>query len=96
MGVAVQSMDASAAQQLGLSVTSGALVTAAPADGSPAAAAGITRYSVITNVGGSAVSSADTLGTAIKSHKPGESVSVTWVNSSGTHTGTVTLAGVNP
>ena len=96
MGVSVQSMDASAAQQLGLSVTSGALVTATPAEGTPAANAGITRFSVITNVGGSPVTSADTLGTAIKSHRPGDSVSVTWVNTSGTHTATVTLAGVNP
>jgi len=42
------------------------------------------------------VTSADTLGTAIKAHKPGDSVSVTWVNSNGTHTATVTFAGVNP
>jgi S1-C subfamily serine protease len=96
LGVAVQSMDASAAQQLGLNVTSGALVTATPQSGTPAADAGISRYSVIVKVGGSDVTSADTLGTAVKSHHPGDSVSVTWVNSSGTHTATVTLGGVNP
>jgi S1-C subfamily serine protease len=96
LGVAVQSLDASAAQQLGLNVTSGALVTATPQAATPAANAGITRYSVITRVGDSDVTSADSLGTAVKSHQPGDSVSVTWVNSSGTHTATVTLAGVNP
>jgi len=96
LGVAVQSMDAAAAQQLGLSVTSGALVTATPQSGTPAANAGISRYSVIVKVGGSDVTSADSLGTAVKSHQPGDSVSVTWVNSSGTHTATVTLGGVNP
>ncbi|HET9781883.1 MAG TPA: trypsin-like peptidase domain-containing protein [Candidatus Dormibacteraeota bacterium] len=96
LGVAVQSLDAEAAQQLGLRVSSGALVTAAPQQGSPAYSAGISRYSVITKVGNSAVTSADSLGTAVKSHQPGDSVSVTWVNSSGTHTATVTLAGVNP
>ncbi|HSS61407.1 MAG TPA: trypsin-like peptidase domain-containing protein [Candidatus Limnocylindrales bacterium] len=96
LGVSVQSMDAQAAQQLGLNVTSGALVTAAPQQGTPAADAGITRYSVITKVGDSAVTSADTLGTAIKSHQPGDSVTVNWVNSSGSHSATVTLAGVNP
>lgn len=96
LGVAVQSMDASAARQLGLNVTSGALVTATPAEGSPASDAGISRYSVITRVGDSDVTSADSLGTAVKSHKPGDSVSVTWVSSSGTHTANVTLGGVNP
>jgi S1-C subfamily serine protease len=96
LGVAVQSMDAAAAQQLGLNVTSGALVTATPQTGTPAANAGISRYSVIVKLGDSAVTSADSLGTAVKSHQPGDSVSVTWVNSSGTHTATVTLAGVNP
>jgi S1-C subfamily serine protease len=96
LGVAVQSLDAAAAQQLGLRVASGALVTATPQPGTPAANAGIGRYSVITRVGGSDVTSADSLGTAVKSHQPGDSVSVTWVNSSGTHTASVTLAGVNP
>ena len=96
LGVAVQSMDASAARQLGLNVTSGALVTATPAEGSPASDAGISRYSVITRVGNSDVTSADSLGTAVKSHQPGDTVSVTWVNSGGTHTANVTLGGVNP
>ncbi len=96
LGVAVQSLDALTQQQLGLSVSSGALVTATPASDSPAGQAGIGRYSVITDVGGTAVTSADTLGAAVKSHKPGDSVSITWVNTSGSHTATVTLAGVNP
>lgn len=96
LGVAVQSIDASGASQLGLNVSSGALVSAAPLSGTPAASAGITRGSVITKVGGSSVTSADTLGTAVKSHKPGDRVSVTWVNTSGSHTATVTLGGVNP
>jgi len=51
---------------------------------------------VITNVGGTSVTSSETLGTAIRAHQPGERVSVTWVDSSGTHTGTVTIGGVNP
>jgi len=96
LGVAVQSIDASGASQLGLNVSSGALVSAAPLSGTPAASAGITRGSVITKVGGSSVTSADTLGTAVKSHKPGDRVSVTWVNTSGSHTAIVTLGGVNP
>lgn len=96
LGVQVQSLDAVAAQQLGLSVTSGALVAAAPQSGTPAANAGITRFSVITKFDGTSITSAGPLGNAIKSHHPGDSVSITWVNSSGTHTSTVTLGGVNP
>jgi S1-C subfamily serine protease len=96
LGVAVQTLDSSTASRLGLNVSSGALVTAAPQSGTPAASAGITRGSVITRLGGSTVTSADSLGTAIRSHKPGEKVSVTFVNTSGSHTVTVNLAGVNP
>jgi S1-C subfamily serine protease len=95
IGVSVQTLDAAAASQLGLNISSGALVVSVQS-GSPAAGAGIGRYSVITSVGGSAITSVDTLGTTIRAHKPGERVSVTWVNSSGTHTATLTLIGVNP
>ena len=95
LGVSVQTLDQSNASQLGLNISSGALVTQVSA-GTPAAGAGITRGSVITKLGGTTVTSSDTLGKAIRSHKPGESVTVTWVNSSGTHNATVNLAGVNP
>ena len=95
LGVSVQTLDSTSARQLGLNVSSGALVSSVQS-GSPAASAGIGRYSVITNVGGTSVTSSETLGTAIRAHQPGERVSVTWVDSSGTHTGTVTIGGVNP
>jgi len=96
LGVQVQSLDSVNGAQLGLNVTSGALVTATPQSGTPAASAGITRGSVITKLGGSAVTSSDTLGSAVRSHNPGDAVSVTWVDYGGTHSATVTLAGVNP
>ena len=95
LGVSVQSLDSTTAQQLGLSITSGALV-ASVQPGAPAASAGLTRNSVITVFGGKTITNADELGTAIRSHLPGDSVSVTWVNASGSHSATVTLAGVNP
>ena len=95
LGVSVQSVDPTIAQQLGLNVSSGAAV-ASVVVGSPAASAGITRNSVITSLGGNTITTADDLGTAIRSHHPGDSVSVTWVNASGTHTATVSLGGVNP
>lgn len=94
IGVSARTLDPELAAQLGLSITSGALVeTVQP--GSAAAAAGIDRLSVITKVGASTVSTIDDLGAAVRSHKPGEKVSVTWVNQSGSHTADVTLGGVN-
>ena len=95
IGVSVQNMDASIAARLGLKVSSGALVQGV-VSGYPAEAAGITRNSVITAVGGSQITSLDDLNVALLAHKPGDRVSVTWVNQSGTHTATLTLSGVNP
>jgi S1-C subfamily serine protease len=95
IGVSVQNMDANAAAQLNLNVSSGALVAGVQSP-SPAASAGITRYSVITSVGGTQITNIDDLGSALLAHRPGDQVSITWVNPSGTHTATVTLGGVNP
>jgi S1-C subfamily serine protease len=64
--------------------------------GSPAESAGIAPGAVITKVGGSAIADSAALGTAIRSHKAGEKVSVTFADQRGTHTTTMTLAGVNP
>ena len=95
IGVTVETIDANIASQLGLNVSSGALVRSV-VPGSPAAAAGMTANSVITTVAGTAVTGTDSLGAAIRSHRPGERVSFTWVNRGGTHTATLTLGGVNP
>ena len=70
------------------------VVTVQP--GSPAESAGITPGAVITKVGGTTIANSAALGTAIRSHKAGDRVSVTWTDQSGTHTTTMTLAGVNP
>jgi len=70
------------------------VVTVQP--GSPAESAGIAPGAVITKVGGTTISDSASLGTAIRSHKSGDRVSVTWTNQSGAHTATLTLAGVNP
>jgi S1-C subfamily serine protease len=95
MGVTAQTLTASGAAQLGLSVSSGALIVGVQ-PGSPAEAAGITQGSAITKVGSATVTSTDTLGSAVKAHKPGEKVSVTWVNKTGTHTASVSLGAINP
>jgi Trypsin-like serine proteases, typically periplasmic, contain C-terminal PDZ domain len=78
-------------------VTSGQgaqVVTVQP--GSPAESAGITVGAIISKVGGTTITSSASLGTAIRSHKSGDRVSVTWTDQRGTHTTTMTLAGVNP
>ena len=70
------------------------VVTVQP--GSPAESAGIAPGAVITKVGGTTIANSAALGTAIRSHKAGDRVSVTWTDQSGNHTATLTLAGVNP
>ena len=95
IGVSVQNIDASVVAQLNLTVTSGALVVGVQAS-SAAENAGIAQYSVITSVGGTQITNIDDLGNALLAHRPGERVSINWVTSSGAHTATVTLAGVNP
>jgi S1-C subfamily serine protease len=91
LGVQVTDLTPGNAAQLGLSSTSGVLVTGVVA-GSPAEGAGIGRYAVITAAAGMTVDSSATLGTALHSHKPGDQVAVTWVDSTGSsHTATVSL-----
>ena len=85
---------------LGVSVqdssAGGVLVVGVQRD-SPAASAGITAGSVITSIGGTTVTSTDSLSAAIKSHRPGDSVAVKWTDSSGTgHSATVSFGAVNP
>jgi S1-C subfamily serine protease len=59
----------------------------------PAASAGLVAGDTITAIDGVAVTSADVLSTAISGHKPGDSVSLTWTDTSGsTQSATVKLA----
>ena len=77
---------------LGIGLGSGTTVQGAY-DGTPAADAGIGAGDQITSVGGIAVDTATQLRAAIASHSPGDDVSVTWTDSSGSsHTETITLA----
>jgi S1-C subfamily serine protease len=60
--------------------------------GGPAAKAGIAAGDVITNVGSTAVASGTDLQAAISGHKPGQSVTVTWLDSAGqSHHANITL-----
>ena len=78
------------AAQLGLNVSSGALVTNVQS-GSSADQAGIQPGSVITRIDSTPITSSDSLGPAIQAHKPGQRIQVTWVDQSGPHTATVAL-----
>lgn len=94
IGISVKTLDAQTAAALGLNVSSGALVrTVQP--GTAAERAGITRNSVITSVGGSRITSIDDLDAAVRSHKAGDRVSITWIAQGGSHTATLTLGGIN-
>ena len=79
------------AAQLGLSVTSGAVVVGV-LSGSPAELAGLAPYSVITDVAGTPISSSADLGNVLHTHKPGDQVQVTWTDqAAASHLATITL-----
>ncbi len=78
------------------STTQGASV-AGTVSGGPAAKAGIEQGDTITSLGGTSITSANDLTQAMSTHKPGDSVKVTWVDASGNQqTGTVTLSSGPP
>jgi S1-C subfamily serine protease len=94
LGVQVRTLTQSQATQLGLSVSSGALVVGVQS-GSPAERAGIPQDSVITSVGSTPVTDSASLGPALHTYQPGQKASITYVDQSGTHTVIATLGGVN-
>ena len=93
LGVQVRNLTAAQAQQLG--VSGGALVVGVPA-GTPAERAGIPQDSAITAVNSTPITDSASLGPALHAYQPGQKVSITYVDQGGTHTVSVTLAGVNP
>lgn len=90
LGVEGQTLTQAAAARLGLSVDAGVLI-AGFADSSPAQDAGIPENAVITAIAGNAVSSTQTLQQQLAQHKPGDKVTVSWTDASGSHSSTVTL-----
>jgi putative serine protease PepD len=69
----------------------GALVAQVTAD-SPAAKAGLKTGDIVISVDGNDINGPEGLGAAIRDHKPGESVKITYVRGGAEHTITVTLA----
>lgn len=88
LGVAVQPLDPTTAARFG--VSSGALVVGFDT-GSPAEGAGMTAPAVITSIDGQPVPSIDELGPLLHSHVPGDSVTIEWVDASGSHSASMTL-----
>jgi S1-C subfamily serine protease len=91
LGVSVTDLTPAIAAQLGLNITSGALVVGV-VTGSPADQAGLPQYAVIANVAGTPISSTTDLGTVLHTYKPGDQVQVTWTDqASASHTTVITL-----
>ncbi|CAN5174670.1 hypothetical protein BH09ACT6_BH09ACT6_11760 [soil metagenome] len=75
----------------GTATVAGATV-AGVIDGTPAATAGLVAGDTITAVDGTTIDSGSTLTSTMKSHNPGDSVTVTWTDASGAnHSASVTL-----
>jgi S1-C subfamily serine protease len=91
LGVSVTDLTPAIGAQLGLNITSGALVVGV-GTGSPADQAGMARYGVITDVAGTPIGSTTDLGNVLHVYKPGDQVQVTWTDqASMSHTATITL-----
>jgi S1-C subfamily serine protease len=90
LGVRVEDLTTESGSALGLGPDQGAFISSVM-PGSPAARIGMPADSVITAIDGHSVTNADSLGPLIHFHAPGQSISVTWVDSSGTHTASTAL-----
>ncbi|HEY6297777.1 MAG TPA: trypsin-like peptidase domain-containing protein [Streptosporangiaceae bacterium] len=76
----------------GGSGTSGGVTIAGTTSGSPAADAGLTAGDQITSLGGQQVTSAEDVARVLVSYHPGDTISMTWLDTSGqSHTATLTL-----
>ena len=73
LGVSTQTLTPEIRRQSGFSAASGAIVVDVVA-GSPADSAGLLQNDVITSIGGKAVTSAEDLVTAVRSHRAGDKV----------------------
>ena len=71
-------------------VSSGVLISGVQS-GSPAEAAGLSKGSIITAVDGTPVNSPDALGQALHQHKPGDKVTISWIDNGTSHSARVAL-----
>jgi S1-C subfamily serine protease len=76
-----------------LAISAGGATVAGVVSGGPADLAGLAAGDVITAVGGTTITSADDVGTALAGHDPADEVTVTWTDSTGrSQSATVVLA----
>ena len=90
LGISSRTLDAATAAALGVAQTTGAVVTEVLPD-TAAARAGLRPGDVIVAVGGTSVASADEVGAAVRSHKPGDTVDLSWARGRQRLTAKVTL-----
>jgi putative serine protease PepD len=75
LGVASVDVNSQNAAQLGVKVTSGALIQNV-SPGSPAAKAGLKRGDVIVKIGGAVIQNSQDMIAEVRNHKPGDKVTV--------------------
>jgi S1-C subfamily serine protease len=90
LGVITITLNDDTRPRLGLTGTGAYVNSVAP--GTPAESAGLRAGDVITAVGGDEVASSDELGSAIRRHRPGDRVEITWQRSGVKQSATVALA----
>ena len=90
LGVNTYTVTPNIQTQYSLAVDSGALVWSV-VSGSPASAAGLKRFDVITRLGDTDVTTSQDLGSAIQAHSPGDKVVVTFMRGQTSRTAEVTL-----
>ena len=90
LGVQVASLSPTSSIARRLNQTSGVLVVGV-VPGSPAKTIGMTANSVIIAIDGVTVGNFDQMGSALHIHQAGETIHVTWVDKTGTHTSAVRL-----
>jgi S1-C subfamily serine protease len=90
LGVDITTLTSALRQQYGFTPTSGAVVLDV-ISGSPAAKAGLQQGDVIVGIDGTAITSAETLQSAVQKDKAGQSISVSYYVGDNKHTTSVTL-----
>ncbi|KQQ06451.1 septum formation initiator [Rathayibacter sp. Leaf185] len=91
LGVALSSTASASPYRSAVSATEGAVVSGVVTDG-PAAEAGLAAGDTITSVNGTVVASSDELSADLAQREPGESVTLTWIDTTGaSHSAQVTL-----
>lgn len=90
LGVRAQTLTPAIANQLGSSLTSGAVVQSVTVD-SPAEKAGLARSDIVTEVDGKAIKTREELTSTISGKRPGDKVTITYERNGKKQTATATL-----